>query len=138
MAIYYNVVERKNPADPESPETKFYAVQKTLGTVGIKEIAETLATRSGHSAGSVMGVCHDLIEAIAHFVSTGSNVSLGSLGYMQARLYNDYGAVTEKMWTPSSNLKKFTVQLRPSYELESKLSKTDLRSMKSMVSENKK
>lgn len=134
MAIYYNVVGRKNPAEASEPnaEVKYYAVQKTLGTIKIAEIAEALAIRSGHSEGSVMGICQDLIEAIAHFVSTGSNVSLGGLGYMQARLYNKGGATTEDTYEISLK-EKFTVQLRPSYKLESKLSKAELRSMKATV-----
>lgn len=132
MAIYYNVVGRKNPAEASKPEAevKYYAVQKTLGTIKIAEIAETLSVRSGHSEGSVMGICQDLIEAIAHFVSTGSNVNLGGLGYMQARLYNEVGTPTEDTYSIPVCKKKFTVQLRPSYKLESKLSKAELRSMK--------
>lgn len=135
MAIYYNVVGRKNPAEASEPnaEVKYYAVQKTLGTIKIAEIAETLSVRSGHSEGSVMGICQDLIEAIAHFVSTGSNVNLGGLGYMQARLYNKAGAATEETYSISGLKEKFTVQLRPSYKLESKLSKAELRSMKATV-----
>jgi nucleoid DNA-binding protein len=135
MAIYYNVVGRKNPAQASEPEAevKYYAVQKTLGTIKIAEIAETLSVRSGHSEGSVMGICQDLIEAIAHFVSTGSNVNLGGLGYMQARLYNEVGTPTEDTYSIPVCKKKFTVQLRPSYKLESKLSKAELRSMKATI-----
>lgn len=134
MAIYYNVHARKVPVgiDESEQEDKYYAVQKTLGTIKIAEIAEALAIRSGHSEGSVMGICQDLIETIAHFVSTGSNVNLGGLGYMQARLYNKAGATTEDTYEISLK-KKFTVQLRPSYKLESKLSKAELRSMKATI-----
>lgn len=135
MAIYYNVHARKVPVgiDESAQEDKYYAVQKTLGTIKIAGIAEALAIRSGHSEGSVMGICQDLIEAIAHFVSTGSNVNLGGLGYMQARLYNKAGAVTEDTYSISGLKEKFTVQLRPSYKLESKLSKAELRSMKATI-----
>lgn len=135
MAIYYNVHARKVPVgiDESAQETKYYAVQKTLGTIKIAEIAEALAIRSGHSEGSVMGICQDLVEAIAHFVSTGSNVNLGGLGYMQARLYNKAGAVTEDTYSISGLKEKFTVQLRPSYKLQSKLSKAELRSMKATI-----
>lgn len=91
MSIYYRIVQRIDPREPEVAG-KFYASGASIGRMGLNELASRVATRSGHSQGTVAGILYDLCEAIVYFIGQGRNVDLGNFGIIQLRLRNASGS----------------------------------------------
>ena len=109
MPVFYKTCLRGNPMDKGAPK-KAYAVQKMLGTVEINDLAKQVASVSGHSPGTVAGICLDMLEAIPHFLGLGYTVDFGPIGYLQIRL-NSEGADAPEMYKISSGLKKVNCHL---------------------------
>lgn len=95
MSIYYRVVERIDPRQPDVAG-KFYAAGASIGRMGLNELASRVAIRSGHSPGTVAGILYDLCEAIVYFIGQGRNVDLGNFGIIQLRLRNTSGNDTKE------------------------------------------
>ena len=95
MSIYYRVVERIDPRNPEM-SGKYYAAGASIGRMGMNELAARVAVRSGHSQGTVAGILYDLCEAVVHFIGQGRNVDLGNFGIIQLRLRNASGSDTKE------------------------------------------
>lgn len=95
MSIYYRVVERIDPREPELAG-KYYAAGASIGRMSLNELASRVAIRSGHSQGTVAGILYDLCEAIVHFIGQGRNVDLGNFGIVQLRLRNASGSDTKE------------------------------------------
>lgn len=91
MSIYYRVVERIDPREPEVAG-KYYAAGASIGRMSLNELASRVAIRSGHSQGTVAGILYDLCEAIVYFIGQGRNVDLGNFGIIQLRLRNASGS----------------------------------------------
>ena len=51
MSIYYRIVQRIDPREPEVAG-KFYASEASIGRMGLNELASRVVTRSGHSQGT--------------------------------------------------------------------------------------
>lgn len=51
MSIYYRVVERIDPREPEVAG-KYYAAGASIGRMSLNELASRVAIRSGHSQGT--------------------------------------------------------------------------------------
>lgn len=95
MSIYYRVVKRVDPRNPQGAR-KYYAGGASVGCTTLNDLATRVARRSGHSAGTVSGILYDLCEAIVHFIGQGRNVDLGNFGIIQLRLRNTSGSVTKE------------------------------------------
>ena len=71
MSIYYRIVQRIDPREPEVAG-KFYASGASIGRMGLNE----LPFRS--FPGNVADILYDLCEAIVYFIGQGRNVDLGT------------------------------------------------------------
>lgn len=94
MSIYYRVVKRVDPRDPQGTY-KYYAAGASMGRATLNDLAIQVARRSGHSVGTVAGILYDLCEAIVYFIGQGRNVDLGNFGIIQLRLRNKSGSITK-------------------------------------------
>ena len=93
--INYIVRERKDPSSPEV-QGKFYGWPVTKGVVGTRMLAGYIATRSGHSTGSVIGLIEDIFDAIIHYMSLGYNVDMGQAGRFQLKCKSTTGTTTKE------------------------------------------
>lgn len=95
--IQYIVRERKDPASPEV-QGKYYGWPVTRGVVGLRMLSGHIATRSGHSKGSVAGLIQDIFDAVIHYMEMGYNVDLGMAGRFQLKC-SSCGTVTKEECT---------------------------------------
>lgn len=79
MAIFYKVIERKDPRNPDGPG-KFYASNVSFGVIETEKLAENIAARSGHSVGQLTGLFQDYFRRIENYVVAGKTVSMAPLG----------------------------------------------------------
>lgn len=131
MPVFYKIIGRKDPLDPESGEVKYYGIQKMMATVTPETLAEYIAKRSGRSSGSVISIVNDLLTIIEEYMEQGYNVQLGALGTFQQRILNETGAATEDTFD-TALIKKITVRFRPGKLLQQKLDTVELRSFNSL------
>jgi predicted histone-like DNA-binding protein len=131
MPVFYKIIGRKDPLDPESGEVKYYGIQKMMATVTPETLAEYIAKRSGRSSGSVISIVNDLLTIIEEYMEQGYNVQLGALGTFQQRILNETGAATEDTFD-TTLIKKITVRFRPGKLLQQKLDTVELRSFNSL------
>lgn len=131
MPVFYKIIGRKDPLDPESGEVKYYGIQKMMATVTPETLAEYIAKRSGRSSGSVISIVNDLLTIIEEYMEQGYNVQLGALGTFQQRILNEAGAATEETYD-TALIKKITVRFRPGKLLQQKLDTVELRSFNSL------
>ncbi len=110
MPIGYSLVERGNPRDPNAPK-KFYATQKSLGEVNLRQLAEQIAEISTVSAIDVYAVLEAFIQTVPQLVAEGKIVRLGEFGSFHATLESE-GAESAESFT-SSLIKKVNLRFRP-------------------------
>lgn len=76
---FFTLVARKNPNKPdESP--RYYAVQRTIGTLTEDQLADKVSRHTGTSRGVIKAVLTDIIDEVMDNVALGYNVRLGELG----------------------------------------------------------
>lgn len=120
MSVFYKVIPRKTPGDPEG-EVKYYATQKMTGTATLNEVCDYIAPRAGRSAGSVKTIIEDCATAIAENAGVGPDRNAGRLrivqGYLQqqgcgnARSLQQIGhREGERAHAPEKNLKNAAEQ----------------------------
>lgn len=115
--VNYSVVARKNPADIESGEVKYYATAQAKGTTGIDEIAERISHATTVTRADCLAVLAALEEQISDCLQSGEIVKLGDIGTFRISIGSS-GSDTEETFTvaliktpkvvflPSQNLKK--------------------------------
>lgn len=77
--LYYKKTERKNPKDFESP-AKYYPAHVTKGKIEMRELAERVSARAGHSVGSVYCVLTDMVDVVLEEIKRSNSCSIAELG----------------------------------------------------------
>lgn len=76
---FFTIVAKKNPSKPdESP--RYYAMQRTIGTLTEDQLADKVSRHTGTSRGIIKAVLTDIIDEVMDNVALGYNVRLGELG----------------------------------------------------------
>lgn len=112
--LYYKIVQRGNPRDMSTK--KFYPTHATKGKIEIRELAERVAARAGHSVGSVYCVLTDMVDVIVENVKRSNSCSIAELGGFRLTLngdgtdtFEDYNIKnvynTKLMYEPSVRIK---------------------------------
>lgn len=79
MTVKFNVVERRNPANPEAPK-KFYPSLASTGRKTLRQIAEQVAEISTVSTVDTMANIEALLRVIPQQLADGNIVELGDFG----------------------------------------------------------
>lgn len=115
MSVFYKVIGRKKPGDPESP-VKYYATQKMTGTATLNDVCDYIAPRAGRSAGSVKTIIEDCATAIAESLASGETVTLDGFASFKVT-FNSQG-VDAPIDFAKSNIEKVNVRMRPKKNLK--------------------
>jgi predicted histone-like DNA-binding protein len=92
MTVKFNIVERGNPAHPETPK-KFYPSIQSSGRVTARELAEMAAQRSTLSTMDMMAAIESFLAIIPEQLAKGNIVELGDFGTYWLKTTSD-GAET--------------------------------------------
>jgi len=79
MTVKFNVVERRNPSDPDAPK-KYYPSIQSSGRVTARELAEMAAERSTLSTMDMMAAIEGFLAIIPQQLVRGNIVELGDFG----------------------------------------------------------
>jgi predicted histone-like DNA-binding protein len=79
MSVKYNVVQRANPGDRETPG-KFYPSIFSNGRVTAREVAEMAAERSTLSTMDMMAAIESFLAIIPQQLAKGNIIELGDFG----------------------------------------------------------
>jgi predicted histone-like DNA-binding protein len=79
MTVKFNIVERGNPAHPETPK-KYYPSIQSSGRVTTRELAEMAAERSTLSTMDMMAAIEGFLAIIPQQLAKGNIVELGDFG----------------------------------------------------------
>jgi predicted histone-like DNA-binding protein len=88
MTVKFNVVERRNPADPDAPK-KYYPSIQSSGRVTTRELAEMAAERSTLSTMDMMAAIEGFLAIIPQQLSRGNIVELGDFGSFWLKTTSD-------------------------------------------------
>lgn len=79
MPIRFNVVQRGNPAKPES-QKKYYPSIQSSGRMTLRELAELASDRSTLSTVDIMAAVESFLDIIPEALADGKVVELGDFG----------------------------------------------------------
>jgi len=79
MTVKFNVVERRNPANPEAPK-KFYPSIASTGRKTLRQMAGRISEISTVSSADTMAVLEALLTTIPQELAAGNIVELGDFG----------------------------------------------------------
>ncbi len=85
MSVAYRIITRRDPSDPEAPET-YHPSVRSSGRVTIRDLAETLAVISTVSSADTYAVLEALVSIIPKELAKGNLVELGDLGSFSIRI----------------------------------------------------
>jgi len=85
MTAKYNVVERRNPSNPDAP-AKYYPSVVSTGRVNLRHLSKQIAEISTVSPADTMAVLEALLTTIPHELSNGNIVDLGDFGSFRLRI----------------------------------------------------
>lgn len=110
MAVQYIVIPWKDPKNPAATPV-YYPRARTSGAVGVRELAEEIATISTLSTADIVAALEGLLLVIPKHIAEGKLVRLGELGTFRLTLQCEGSetpeAVTEK------NIKSIRLRFRP-------------------------
>ena len=115
MSVFYKVVGRKKPGDPDGP-VKYYATQKMTGQATLNDVCDYIAPRAGRSAGSVKTIIEDCATVIAESLASGETVTLDGFASFKVT-FNSKGADDPSVFT-KSNIERVNVRMRPKKNLK--------------------
>ena len=100
MTVKYSVIPRRNPQDPDAPET-YHPSVKSTDRVSLHDLAETIAEISTVSSTDTYAVLEALVSIIPKELARGNVVELGDLGSFFIRTKSS-GAATEDDVSPKN------------------------------------
>jgi predicted histone-like DNA-binding protein len=115
MSVFYKVIPRKKPGDPEGP-VKYYAMQKMTGQATLNDVCDYIAPRAGRSSGSVKTIIEDCATAIAESLASGETVTLDGFASFKVT-YKGKGSPTVEEFTPAL-IERINVRMRPKKNLK--------------------
>lgn len=80
--MYYKLIERSNPLQPDE-QKKLYAVPQYVGRVDAKLIAKQVAAQTTLTPGDVSNVLRTFIELLPMYMLLGKTVEIEELGRMR-------------------------------------------------------
>lgn len=88
MTVKFNVVERRNPSNPEAPK-KFYPSIQSSGRLSLRELAAVAADRSTLTETDFIAAVESFLAIIPKELAKGNIVELGDFGTFWLRTTAD-------------------------------------------------
>lgn len=107
---FYSVVKKKNLQKPEEAP-KYYAVQRSIGTLSEDDFVERVSRHTGVSRGIVKAVLTDIIDEVLDNIALGYNVRLGELGIFSIGVKTATPTASEADFS-EANIECATLRLR--------------------------
>jgi DNA-binding protein, histone-like, putative len=123
MAVYFNEMERGNPGDEEAPK-QWYAVLKSLGLVGQKEVAKQMSDETTLNPKEAEMALAQLEKILIRMLLDGKSVQLGDWGSFNLKC-NSTPSATRKEVT-AANIKKLNIRFTPGKTLKEAIAKAHL------------
>ncbi len=122
MAVKYNVVQRRNPADPGAVRM-FYASAQSAGDLTMDEIIRRIEYASSINGADVNAVVYSFTHVLVDGLSNGQIVRLGDVGSLRIGLSSEGKAAENEVggecvkkarviFTPSAKLKNMLLTLK--------------------------
>lgn len=104
MSIYYHVIQRRDPRNPDS-EQKYYLSVLRDKVIDFDMMIDEISALSTVNGADVSAVLYGMIEVITKMLSWGHSVQLGGLGTLRVSVSSD-PSDTEEEATPTSVRRK--------------------------------
>jgi predicted histone-like DNA-binding protein len=130
MAIFYNKVERGNPADPAAPK-KWHPVLKSLGMVREKEVGEQIADETTLNPKEGEIALAQLQKVLIRNLLDGRTVQLGDWGSFYLTVTSE-GSETKEEVT-AANVTKINIRFKSGKEFTEAISKAQLKPIEGLV-----
>ena len=135
MAIFYNVVQRKNPSKPTDP-MQWYIVLRRVEQKGEEDVAIEIADETTLNPHEARMSIEQMKKVLIRNLLNGHSVRLGSWGSFHLTISSKPSA-TEKE-ADASKVTKINIRFTPGKELKEAIAKAQLRNVKTMAEKNKK
>jgi len=119
MAVSYSIISRRNPRDPDAPDT-FHPSVKSTGRLTLHQLAEAIADISTVSSADTYAVLESLISLIPKELAKGNVVELGDLGSFFVRI-KTHGSETDSE-ASAKNIEKVLPRFYPGQRFKDVLS----------------
>ncbi len=96
MSVKFNVVERRNPSNPEAPK-KFYPSIQSSGRLNLRELAAVAADRSTLTETDFIAAVESFLAIIPKELAKGNIVELGDFGTFWLRTTADGTEAAEEV-----------------------------------------
>ena len=135
MAIFYNVVQRKNPSKPTDP-MQWYIVLRRVEQTDEEDVAIEIADETTLNPHEARMSIEQMKKVLIRNLLNGHSVRLGSWGSFHLTISSKPSA-TEKE-ADASKVTKINIRFTPGKELKEAIAKSQLRNVKTMAEKNKK
>jgi predicted histone-like DNA-binding protein len=131
MSIFYNKVERGNPMDPQAPK-KWYAVLKTIGQTGEKDVAKLIADETTLNRKEAEMALDQFEKILLRLLLDSHSVQLGDWGSFHLTCNSDGSDTKEEVGV--TNIKNLNIRFTPGKELKEAIQKAEFIYSESIVS----
>ena len=132
MSVFYNKVERGNPSDPKAAK-KWYAVIKSVGRVGEKEVAKQIADETTLNRKEAEMALAQLEKVMVRLLLEGHTVQLGDWASFYLTCNSE--GVDKKEDLKAENIKGINIRFFPGKELKEHIQKVSFKSVESLSNE---
>ncbi len=117
MTVKLRKIQKRNPMRQKN--VRWHLVQRKTGTVGIREIAQEIDSRSALSMGDVQSVLSNLVKLMPLFFKLGQTIRLEGFGSFRLSITSEGTEMAEELST--HHVKGVKVLFLPSMELKRSL-----------------
>ena len=118
MSIKFNVIDKRNPADPEAPN-KYYASSFMTGKMGIEELTSRVEKISTVSGADIRAVLYAIVDVVPEIMSEGNSVTIGDLGAFRISISSEGSETPEKV--TSTNIRSSKILFTPGKKFKTML-----------------
>ena len=80
MSFYYKLRPIADNINQENPIEGLVAMAVSIGTIGLDDLARSIAERSTFTRPEIKGIMEAMVDEVERYLSLGENVTLGDLG----------------------------------------------------------
>ncbi len=118
MSIKFNVINKRNPVNPEAP-SKYYASSFITGKVGIEELTSRIEKLSTVSGADIRAVLYAIVDVVPEILSEGNSVTIGDLGSFRVSISSEGSDTAEEV--TSANIRSSRIIFTPGKKFKTML-----------------
>ena len=131
MAVYYNVIPRRNMKDPEGPKL-YYPVLRSIEALTEESAARRIALNSSINPKDALTVIYQLEAFMKEFLLLGHSIRLRDFGSFHLK-FNSSGVATKEEVTVDL-IRKVNLKFLPTEEFRSTLQEVEFIPVESLLS----